>query len=175
MKKGLVHIYTGKGKGKTTAAIGLALRALGHNKKVYILQFLKGKETGERKIAARMSGITFDRVNKDTKFVFQMNKEEKKQLQEEVKERWEQLKYIIIDSDYEIIILDEIMVAISNNIVKLESVVGLINNKAVDKELILTGRGVPQKLIKLADYVTEMKMLKHPFNHNIPARKGIEF
>lgn len=175
MKNGLVHIYTGKGKGKTTAAMGLAFRALGHNKKIYILQFLKGRETGEKKTADGMSGITFERVNKITKFVFQMNKEEKEQLQKEVKEIWGQLQDITRHSDYEIIILDEIMGAISNDIVALADVIDLIKNRAGDKELILTGREAPQKLIDLADYVTEMKSLKHPFTDNISARQGIEF
>lgn len=175
MENGLIHIYTGKGKGKTTAALGLAFRALGYNKKVYFLQFLKGRETGEKKTAAGISGLTFARVNKTEKFVFQMNEEEKRQLQKEVKNVWNNLEVITRDSSYEIIILDEIMGALSNNIVELKNVIRLINNKADDKELILTGRGVPRKLIELADYVTEMNLIKHPYDRNIPAREGIEF
>ena len=175
MKKGQVHIYTGDGKGKTTAAMGLAFRASAYDKKIYILQFLKGRKTGERLSAKKFDNITFERANKSKKFFIQMTDEEKKEQKQEIKKIWEKINGILKESDYEIIIFDEIMGAISNGMVEIEDVKKLIENKGEDKEFILTGRNAPEELIEMAGYVTEMKMIKHPFNNNVPARKGVEY
>jgi cob(I)alamin adenosyltransferase len=175
MEKGLVHIYTGDGKGKTTAAIGLIIRATGHQKKVYLLQFLKGRITGEMNILKDIPLITIKRPNKSGKFIFQMNEKEKAELKSEVHQAWQELVRITRTSGYEVIVIDEIMGAITNNLVTLEEVIELIQNRDKKKELILTGRNAPEGLIELADYVTEMKMIKHPYQQDIPARKGIEF
>ncbi|HKL74810.1 MAG TPA: cob(I)yrinic acid a,c-diamide adenosyltransferase [Halanaerobiales bacterium] len=175
MKNGQIHIYTGDGKGKTTAAMGLAFRASAYDKKIYILQFLKGRKTGERLSAEKFDNITFERANKSKKFFIQMNEEEKKEQKEEIKEIWNKINDLLENSDYEIIIFDEIMGAISNGMVEIEDVKELLENKGKDKELLLTGRNAPQDLIDMADYVTEMKMIKHPFTKNIPAREGIEY
>ena len=175
MKNGQIHIYTGDGKGKTTAAMGLAFRASAYDKKIYILQFLKGRKTGERLSAEKFDNITFERANKSKKFFIQMNEEEKKEQKEEIKEIWNKINDLLENSDYEIIIFDEIMGAISNGMVEIEDVKELLENKGKDKELVLTGRNAPQDLIDMADYVTEMKMIKHPFTKNIPAREGIEY
>ncbi len=174
-KSGLIHIYTGDGKGKTTAAMGLAVRAAGYNRKVYILQFLKARTTGEKNTLAGMSTVTFKRANKSKKFIFQMDEAEKAVLVRETAEVWENLFEIIQESDYQLVIIDEIMGAITNGLVPLEKVIELIEKKADDKELVMTGRNAPEELVELADYVTEMKMIKHPFTDDIPARKGIEF
>jgi len=175
MKNGQIHIYTGDGKGKTTAAMGLAFRASAYDKKIYILQFLKGRKTGERLSAEKFDNITFERANKSKKFFIQMNEEEKKEQKEEIKEIWNKINDLLENSDYEIIIFDEIMGAISNGMVEIEDVKELLENKGKEKELLLTGRNAPQDLIDMADYVTEMKMIKHPFTKNIPAREGIEY
>jgi cob(I)alamin adenosyltransferase len=175
VEKGQTHIYTGDGKGKTTAAMGLAFRASAYDKKIYILQFLKGKKTGERMTSERFDNITFKRANDSDKFIFQMNESEKEELIKEAQQIWDEVVEVINKSDYEIIILDEIMGAISNNMVGTEQVADLIKSKNNDKELILTGRNAPEKLIKLADYVSEMKLVKHPFNDDIPAREAIEY
>lgn len=175
MEQGLIHIYTGKGKGKTTAALGLALRALGYKKKVYLLQFLKGRQTGERLAARKLEGFTFCQANKSDKFLFQMEDLEKKQAKQEIEKAWEQVCQLALDSDYEMIILDEIMIALANNLITLDSVEELMENKAPDKELILTGRNAPDTLIRRADYVTRMQMVKHPYQQKVPARRGIEY
>jgi len=175
MKNGQIHIYTGDGKGKTTAAMGLAFRASAYDKKIYILQFLKGRKTGERLSAEKFDNITFERANKSKKFFIQMNEEEKQEQKEEIKEIWNKINDLLENSDYEIIIFDEIMGAISNGMVEIEDVKELLENKGKEKELLLTGRNAPQDLIDMADYVTEMKMIKHPFTKNIPAREGIEY
>jgi cob(I)alamin adenosyltransferase len=175
MDRGLVHIYTGDGKGKTTAAMGLAFRAAGQDKKVYILQFLKARKTGEKISAEKFDDISFERANKSPKFTFQMNEDEKKELLIETREVWGKLIGITRDSKYDIIIIDEIMGAIISGMVEVKDVVDLIKNKDETKEIILTGRDAPQELIELADYVTEMRMIKHPYTQNVSARKGIEF
>lgn len=175
MENGQIHIYTGDGKGKTTAAMGLAFRASAYDKKIYILQFLKGRKTGERLSAKKFDNITFERANKSKKFYIQMTEEEKKEQKEEIKEIWNKINDLLENSDYEIIIFDEIMGAISNGMVKIDDVKKLLKNKGKDKELVLTGRNAPEELIDMADYVTEMQMKKHPFNKNVPAREGIEY
>lgn len=175
MKKGLVHIYTGDGKGKTTAAMGLAFRAAGHGKQVYILQFMKGWPTGEKVIADGIIFITYQRANQVTKFINQMTEAEKLKLKKETKKAWQTLWKEIKESDNEVFILDEVMAAISNDLLTVEEVAQLIKEKPETIELVLTGRDAPQALIDLADYVTEMKAIKHPLNKNISARKGIEF
>ena len=178
MKKGLVHIYTGKGKGKTTAAMGLATRALGYDKKVYIMQFLKGRPTGEKLFFNKTSNISFNRAGEITKFINKMNTEEIKKLKYDTKKAWKTIKNIVRKSEYDLIILDEIMGIIRNSILEIKDVVALIEIKEESekkKELILTGRGAPEELIKIADYVTEMRAVKHPFNQSVSARRGIEF
>jgi cob(I)alamin adenosyltransferase len=175
MERGLIHIYTGDGKGKTTAAMGLALRAAGHKKKVYILQFLKARSTGEVSILKELPYITFVRANTSPKFVFEMNEAEREQLQLETDLAWSRLVKVTGDTEYELVILDEIMGAIDNHLLSLKQVIELVNEKSPGLELVLTGRNASPELVKLADYVTEMKMIKHPYQENIPARKGIEF
>ncbi|MFW6034678.1 MAG: cob(I)yrinic acid a,c-diamide adenosyltransferase [Halothermotrichaceae bacterium] len=174
MNKGLVHIYTGDGKGKTTAAVGLAVRAAGHNFQVYFLQFMKGMITGEKEIS-KLSQINFRRANQSEKFYYQMNNNEKKKVQEEIKRIWDKVIDLSRDSIYNIIILDELMSVINNELLSVNKVIELIKNKDYQKELIMTGRKAPEKIIKYADYVTEMKSIKHPYQQGITARKGIEF
>lgn len=176
MEKGMVQIYTGDGKGKTTAALGLALRAAGHHKKVYILQFLKGQVSGELKALEEIPNINLKRANPNlTKFYFQMNQKEKDDLGKETREFWQGFRAEIMQSDYDLVIIDEIMGVLANQILELTAVIDLIENKPKKQELVLTGRDAPEKLIKLADYVTEMKMIKHPYINNVPPRLGIEF
>jgi len=175
MNKGLIHIYTGDGKGKTTAAMGLAFRAAGQDKKVYILQFLKARKTGEKFSAEKVENITFARANKSPKFIFQMNEEEKAELKKETKKACENLMRILQDSEYEIIIVDEIFGALANGMIDKKDLIKLMKEKSGDKELILTGRGAPEDVYDYADYVSNMTMIKHPFEKDIKARKGIEF
>ena len=175
MQKGLVHIYTGKGKGKTSAAMGLVLRALGYDKNIYLMQFLKGRETGEKMYLEKIPEVTFRRSSDISKFFNQMNEDEKKDMETKIRNSWQEIINIATDNKYDIIILDEIMALITYKIIKIDEVKSLIKTKSENIELILTGRGAPEELIEAADYVTEMKKIKHPFSQNIPARKGIEF
>ncbi len=175
MKRGLVHIYTGDGKGKTTAAMGLVVRAAGYEMNICILQFLKGRQTGEKTVLEKIPGVTYRRANTSTKFTIQMSDEEETNLKEEIKTSWLKLKETVKKGEYDLIILDEIMAVINNGFLPLQEVIELIDKKQEELELVMTGRNAPEELMQLADYVTEMKLVKHPYTRNIPARRGIEF
>ena len=171
---GLVQVYTGNGKGKTTAALGQALRASGHNIKSLIIQFLKGGSySGEVKaiencvplIKIYQAGSPFF-INKDKISEKDMDSNRKGlALAEDA---------ACGENDTGILVLDEINVAINLGIIKTEEIIKLIKNKRPDIELILTGRNAPQEILDIADLVTEMKEIKHYYNKNIPSRTGIE-
>ncbi len=171
----LVHIYTGNGKGKTTAAVGLGLRAWGRGMKVLMVQFLKGMVSGEM-IAAEKLGPTFT-INPGTamkKFTWEMNEVE---LHEARLAQQEQLEYVFkeIKSDqWDLVILDEIMAAIHAEMISVENVLELIDSKPEKLELVLTGRNAPDDLIEKADYVSRIDGVKHPFSKGVHSRIGIE-
>jgi len=168
--RGLVHVYTGDGKGKTTAALGLALRAVGQGMKVIIIQFIKGDcICGEHLSAARYH--LFEIVQLNTGNSFTQNLEELRSTTEQTLALAEK---IVPGGDYDVVILDEIFVAISKGLVSTEQILSLMSMKPVPMELILTGRGAPKEIIEQADLVTEMVAVKHPFTKGVMARKGIE-
>lgn len=176
LKKGYVQVYTGNGKGKTTAAVGLATRAAGNKFKVCMVQFLKSDATGELESAKLMAPyFTIHRFERPRGFFWTLNEQEKVELQEDIDKAYnfcmEQLKGRKCD----ILIMDEIMGTLSNGLVTEKQIIDLIDAKPEEVELILTGRNVPEEIIKRADLVTEMKDLKHYFEAGVPARKGIEF
>jgi len=173
--KGLVHIYTGDGKGKTTASIGLGIRAYGRGFRVLLIQFMKGMGTGEVATINELSPrFTLHRGKGIKKFTWQMNEEEFEKLKEDQRKVFEYTSEAVRSGKWDLIILDEIMGAISSKVIPLEEVVELVKNKPDELELVLTGRDAPQELIELADYVSEIKAVKHPMEKGIPARKGIE-
>ena len=170
-KKGLIIVNTGNGKGKTTAAMGTAMRACGYGMKVLMLQFFKGKwDTGEYKSAPKVGfeirpmGQGFTWLSKDI--------EVDKRL---VREAWEIATACIQSGTYDLVILDEINYALHYEYLPLESVVTFLKNKPAKLHVILTGREAKPEIIEIADLVTEMKLIKHPFDSGIMAQKGIEF
>lgn len=173
--KGLVHIYTGDGKGKTTAAIGLGVRAYGRGLKVLMVQFLKGMETGEMFTLKLLEpGFVLHRSREVLKFTWDMTDEElsrTRQIQKEI------LDYAV-DATYcggwDMVILDEVMGALSSGVLDLKDVLDFVKDKPDRLEIVMTGRNAPAELIELADYVSEIKCVKHPIDNGIPARKGIE-
>jgi len=168
--RGLVHVYTGDGKGKTTAALGLALRAVGQGMKVIIIQFIKGDcICGEHLSAARYH--LFEIVQLNTGNSFTQNLEELRSTTEQTLALAEK---IVLGGDYDVVILDEIFVAISKGLVSTEQTLSLMSMKPGPMELILTGRGAPKEIIEQADLVTEMVAVKHPLTKGVMARKGIE-
>ncbi len=172
-----IHIYTGEGKGKTTSAIGLAMRAAGGGYKVCIFQFLKGggEASGElgalKKLKNDISFVRFEEVHP----MFGRGKVSKASLKKRIKDDCNVVKSRIRSGRYDVVILDEIINALSEGFMSMRDIAGIIRIKPAGTELILTGRQAPQRLIDIADYVTEMKSVKHPFRHGVQARKGIEY
>jgi len=173
LEKGLVQVYTGNGKGKSSAAFGLALRAIGRGLKVYIIQFIKGGfDYGELYIVDKLPNLTLKAFGRG-KFVTQ--KPAEKVDVEFAEEAFALAEEVVKSGEYDIVILDEINVALNLKLIQIEKVLVLIKNKPKHVELVLTGRYAPKEIIEAADLVTEMKEVKHPFNRGFQARKGIEY
>lgn len=173
--KGLVIVYTGDGKGKTTAALGMALRAAGHGMKVLIVQFVKSfKRYGELKFVKKYDcGIEIKTMGKG----YVKIKGDRFPIEEHRKAARKAFEFArdqILSKKYHIVVLDEINIALDKKLLRLKEVTDLIKQKPPDVHLILTGRGAPKKLIQLADLVSEVQEIKHPFKKGIPAQKGIE-
>lgn len=175
---GYIQIYTGNGKGKTTASLGLAMRALGRNWKVLLIMFTKGGDNyGElnsfRKLSAEISeNLTIEQAGL-SRVIYSHNKtvdDEKV-----IKEGWEKAKKAILNNEYQLIILDEINIAIDLKIIDVDEVVEVLKNKPHAMEIVLTGRNAHKKIIEIAHLVSEIKPVKHYWDTGIMARKGIEF
>lgn len=176
LKDGYIQIYTGNGKGKTTAAVGLATRAAGNEFKVTMVQFLKSGSTGELESVKKLSPyFNIYRFEKPRGFFWTLNDEQKAELKEEVQEAYRFCLKVMEDKQCDILIMDEIMGALGNGLVSEEQLLELMDKKPKDIELIMTGRNVPERIMEKANLVTEMKDIKHYFNEGVPARKGIEF
>lgn len=174
--KGLVHVYTGDGKGKTTAAIGLGLRAYGRGLKVLVFQFLKGTETGEIKALKELKGnlLIYNEAKID-KFTWEMNSNEVESLKTNFNCILNYISDVVLSSKCDLLILDEIMAVISLGLIDIEDIVDFIKNKPYKLEIVLTGRNVPGKIIEIADYVSEINFIKHPYTKGVTARIGIEY
>jgi len=172
MKKGLVHVYTGDGKGKTTAAFGLALRALGRGLSVCVIQFLKGQKSGEVLALKKFSNATVRQFGRIDFVDFKNPSEEDKRL---ARDGFEFAREIIDSGGFNLVVLDEINFVAAIHLVELQDVLNLIKSRPSSVEVVLTGRGALQEVIDAADYVTEFKKLKHPFDGGEKAREGVEF
>jgi cob(I)alamin adenosyltransferase len=171
--KGMVEIFTGDGKGKTTAALGIALRASGHGLKVFIVYFMKGGFLyGEQLILSQLPNIKFAKFGLES-FVDPNNVTEAEK--GEARKALQKAKEVTFSNEYDIVILDEINVAAAWKLIDTEEVVKLIKEKPKRVELILTGRYANDKFIELADLVTNMTKVKHPYDKGILARKGIDY
>ncbi|MBN1644955.1 cob(I)yrinic acid a,c-diamide adenosyltransferase [Candidatus Woesearchaeota archaeon] len=191
---GLVQVYTGDGKGKTTCSLGLSLRAIGQGYKIYMIQFLKSGDTGElfsvKKYIPNMTIVQFGKeAITDTqlkmfefdgqgkldgaggKYTFLPDEAEK----EPARRALEHAFNIVSSGDYNIVVLDEINCAMNKGLIQIEDVLKLINEKPEHVELILTGRDAPHQIIERADLVSEIMMRKHPWEKGIDARRGIEY
>ncbi|NLO83389.1 MAG: cob(I)yrinic acid a,c-diamide adenosyltransferase [Clostridiales bacterium] len=176
MKQGYVQVYTGDGKGKTTAALGLGLRAVGRGLKVLMIQFLKGTETGELEAVKKLApDFHIIRFAETEKFFWELNDEEKTRLRDKTQQEMKRLEEFLKDNSYHILILDEIMAAIHGGLVSVEQVCRIIDRKPKGMELILTGRRVPDKIADRADLITEMRPIRHYMDKGVPARPGIEY
>ncbi len=169
-QRGLIQIYTGEGKGKTTAALGLALRASGQGLKVVMVQFVKGERTGEHLFLQKYPA--FEIIQPNGKSCFAQTRQE---LEAAVAKTIETAGVYLADTTYDMVILDEIFVALEEGFLTTARVIELIDLKPESTELILTGRHAPPEIVQRADLVTEMLMIKHPFTEGIVARRGIEY
>lgn len=167
---GLVHVYTGDGKGKTTAALGLAMRASGQGLRVLFLQFLKGyPRCGEHRLAEQHD--LFKVVQPATASAFRARPEEARAQAL----RTLDLAREVLGGDYDLVVLDEVITAVKLGSLTTDEVLALVRERSLGVELVLTGRGAPEEIIEAADLVTEMVKVKHPYERGVKARRGIEF
>ena len=171
-EKGKIHIYTGAGKGKTTAAIGLGIRAAGANNKILMIQFMKGRRYSELNTLEKIPNFEFIQYGRD-EFVSKENPE--KIDINLAREGFEYARKVMLSNKYDMLILDELNVAVDFNLIPVEKIIKLIIEKPEKMELILTGRYANPEFVKIADVVTEMLEIKHPYQNGVIARKGIDF
>ena len=172
-RHGMVQVFTGNGKGKTSAAIGTAIRAAGQGLKVYIVFFMKGQYPyGERTILPQLPGVEIASFG-SAEFVDRANikAEEKEQAELALAAAREAM----LSGKYDLVALDEVNVAVAFKLIELDELISLIRERPQNVELIITGRYAHERIIELADLVTEMVKLKHPYDKGVPARKGIEY
>jgi len=173
LQNGLVQVYTGNGKGKTSAAFGAALRAVGRGLRVHIIQFIKGGfDYGELYSVKNLPNLKLTAFGRGRFITEPQPPAEDVQL---AREGFELAKQTVSNGEYDMVVLDEINVVMYLKMISIDEVVELIKNKPKHVELILTGRNAPAQIIEIADLVTEMKEIKHPYAKGIPQRKGIEY
>lgn len=168
---GYTHLYTGNGKGKTTAALGLALRAAGAGKTVFIAQFVKGMQYSEMEVLKLLPQIRVQQFGLNCFIKNQATLEDIKAAKKGLAE----VKSLMQDSNTDVLILDEICIALHYHLFEVEEVLGLIKIKPPEMEIIMTGRYAPPELYDAVDLITEMKEIKHYYTSGIEARKGIDF
>ena len=175
-EKGLVIVYTGNGKGKTTVALGMALRAIGYDHKVCMLQFIKGSwHYGEMDSSKKLEP-NFELIAVGKGFVGILDDNSPREEHEKyAAEAVRICREKIFSEKYDVIILDEVNYAITLGLIDVQEIIKIIKEKPSDLDLVLTGRDVKEEIVELADLVTEMKEIKHPFKSGIKAKKGIDF
>ncbi|MBU3135219.1 cob(I)yrinic acid a,c-diamide adenosyltransferase [Clostridium gasigenes] len=175
MEIGLIHIYCGNGKGKTTAAMGLGMRCAGRKNKVLLTQFLKDNNTGELVSIEKLNEYFHVVKGAPMKDWFNcLDKEGQEEVIKEHRYRFSSITKKAIDENYDLLILDETMAALNYGVLELDTVLEFLKNKPKNLEVVLTGRNPNQKLIDIANYVSEINSIKHPFEEGIPSRIGIE-
>lgn len=173
LSRGLIQVYTGDGKGKTTCALGLAMRAVGQGFKVYMVQFMKGRETGESRTAARLAPeMTLRYFGRPGLVNLRSPDPEDLAL---VREGWSLARQVLAAGDHDLVILDEINLALTFNLIPLEEALEALRQRPPWVEVVLTGRQAPLEVVALADLVTEMRPIKHYYEAGVKSRKGIEW
>jgi cob(I)alamin adenosyltransferase len=173
IEKGLLIVHTGKGKGKSSAAFGMVMRCIGHGFRVGIVQFVKGKwETGERAVLARFpEQVTIRSMGEG----FTWETQDRARDIQAARAAWEEAKRLIADPSYKLILLDELNIVLRYDYLPLDEVLAVLKDRPKDLHLVVTGRNAKPELIDIADLVTEMTMIKHPFREGVKAQAGIEF
>jgi cob(I)alamin adenosyltransferase len=172
-EKGLVIVHTGKGKGKSTAAFGMVMRCVGHGMKVGVVQFIKGKwETGERTVLERFPDLCEIKALGEG---FTWNTQDRARDIAHAEQGWAEVKRMMADPSFAFVLADEINIALRYDYLPVADVVAALQAKRPDLHICLTGRNAKDEIVELADLVTEMEMVKHPFRDGVKAQKGIEF
>ena len=172
-ERGLLIVHTGKGKGKSTAAMGMAMRCVGHGMRVAIVQFVKGVwETGERDVLAKFPDQVTIRAMGEG---FSWETQDRQRDLAAARQAWDAAKELMADPSYKMVILDELNIVLRYDNLPLDEVVETLRNKPRDLHVVVTGRNAKEALIEAADLVTEMEMIKHPFRAGVKAQAGIEF
>ncbi|MEO1197925.1 MAG: cob(I)yrinic acid a,c-diamide adenosyltransferase [Pseudomonadota bacterium] len=174
IEKGLIMVHTGKGKGKSTAAFGVVFRALGHGKTVAVVQFVKGKwQTGERTALERFG----DQVSMSTMGEgFTWETQDRQRDIAAARQAWETAKGYILDGEHDLVLLDELNIVLRYDYLPIDEVVAFLRDEKPEMtHVIVTGRNAKDELIEIADLVTDMTMVKHPFRSGVKAQEGIEF
>ncbi|NIA06326.1 MAG: cob(I)yrinic acid a,c-diamide adenosyltransferase [Actinobacteria bacterium] len=178
-KRGLLQVYTGEGKGKTTAAVGLAVRALGWGQKVYMCQFLKPAKmkSGEMCLAKKFVGqLRWERLTADWPMKpGGPGQTHREKMRLAIKRKWPQIVKAVSEHEYGLVVLDELNCCLSERLIEWEAVEELLQKKHPQVELVITGRGACKKLIEAADLVSKISEIKHPYNGGLVAREGIEY
>ena len=173
IEKGLVIVHTGKGKGKSTAAFGMVMRHIGHGMKVAVVQFVKGAwETGERDVLEHFPDLCTIKAMGEG---FTWETQDRARDMASAREAWEQAKQFIQDPEYKMVLCDELNIVLRYDYLPLEEVLEVLRHKPADKHVVVTGRNAREELIELADLVTEMEQIKHPFRSGVKAQAGVEF
>lgn len=172
-EKGLLIVHTGKGKGKTTAALGMVVRAIGHGKKVGVVQFVKGAmTTGEKAVFdAFPDNVTFKPMGEG----FTWNTQDRTRDIALAREAWDEVKRMIADPAYDMVLADELNIVLRYDYLPLDEVLEAVAGRDPMKHVIVTGRNAPDALVEAADLVTEMTLIRHPFRSGVKAQPGIEF
>ena len=171
----MIHIYCGDGKGKTTAALGLAVRAAGRGKRVLIARFLKNEDSGEVAVLREIPGVSVMPCEKCFGFTFRMNEAEKAEASAYYQELFEKTVRIAREIGADLLILDEILGACNTGMVDKAALEAFLKKKEPAAEVVLTGRNPWENVLELADYVTDMQAVKHPYQMGVGAREGIEY
>ncbi|HBP88479.1 MAG TPA: cob(I)yrinic acid a,c-diamide adenosyltransferase [Nitrospiraceae bacterium] len=172
-EKGLLMVHTGAGKGKTTAALGMAIRCLGHGMNVAVVQFIKGAiDTAEERILKSFGNqVVFLRMGEG----YTWETQDRERDGQVAQDAWTEVEKLLQDPSFGMVILDELNIAIHHEYVSLEQVLKAVDQRPPGLHVVITGRGAKPELIEAADLVSEMKMIKHPFRKGIKAQKGVEF
>lgn len=171
---GLVHIYCGEGKGKTTCSVGLTVRASGYGLNVLFMQFLKSGDSSELKVLRSLDGIEVLGTKPIKKFSFQMTPEEKQETKDVNAQQFNDMVKMLSEKHYDMLVLDEILGSIEAELFDEQILVDFLKNRPEKLEVVLTGRYPTDELVELADYVSRIDKVKHPYDKGIPARAGIE-
>ena len=171
----MIQVYCGNGKGKTTAAVGLVIRAAGRGKKVIFAQFLKGSKTGELEVLRQLSNVMVIRNPAELGFLSQMNDLEKRKVTEFHNQTLEKIQRILLEEAIDLLVLDELTYPYTWNLIDKEKTEALILQKSEQLEIVITGREPGSFFLEHADYITDMQCVRHPYQRGIKAREGIEY